>query len=217
MSMRGCWDLGPSEKSLPFSADWRNCSSFFLRLLREPRRKNRVNTAARMRAISVSITVLEKTHHQHHANVDEHQDCKRVAERFVHHVPEVEDLLGAREKENAFGKRGFFARDGDGTFHFAVASGQHPAEGGEMLGAVERSVTQAGDAERPRQVEQKHVDQGKRNGEFVHRLLAGQAEGGAHAGGLQKVLLRRRTPRSAGERSVPCVAVPARHPESLPE
>ena len=50
------------------------------------------------------------------------QHGEGITERFVNHVPEVEDLLRAREEEQALGQRGFFSRGVNRLLEFAIAA-----------------------------------------------------------------------------------------------
>jgi hypothetical protein len=43
-------------------------------------------------------------HGQGQCNMNNRQDGKGVAERTMNHMPEIEDLLGSREKQNALRK-----------------------------------------------------------------------------------------------------------------
>src|SRR6266852_1364322 len=140
-------------------------------------------TAAITRAMSVSIkAILKKSHHQNHANVNQYQERKGVAEGNVHYMPKVEDLLRARQEEDALGERSLPPGDGDGSFQFAVARGQQPSERGDACATAERSIPQTGDAERPQQIEQQHVDQSCGNWELIDSLLTREAQGRAHVG-----------------------------------
>ena len=45
--------------------------------------------------------------------MDDGQDSESVAERAVNDVPQMEDLLGARKKQNTLGQGSFFTGDVD--------------------------------------------------------------------------------------------------------
>ena len=60
--------------------------------------------------------------------MEKREDGEGITERPVDDVPEVENLLGAREKKDALGERGLPPCDPDGLFQMVVPRGQQPAE-----------------------------------------------------------------------------------------
>src|ERR1700676_2888844 len=122
-------------------------------------------------------TILEISHHQNHADVNEYQHRKGVAEGFVDHVPEVEDLLRTGQEKDTLRKGCLFPGHDDRALQFAVARGEQSAERREVVAAWECSIPEMGNTERPQQGEQQHVNQSGGNGQLIGTLLPGETKG----------------------------------------
>ena len=96
--------------------------------------------------------------------------AKSITKRLVDHMPEVEDLLRAREKEQPLGKRSLFGGSMNGLLEFAIPGRKESEEGCETLARAQRMPAEACHAEHTNQVEDHHVRKGDENGQPIHRI-----------------------------------------------
>jgi len=111
-------------------------------------------------------------HVEGQAYVEEGEDCEGVAEGAMDDVPEFEDLLGARQEEDAFGEGGLFASHGDGAFD-AVIVGAAQAENGNEPGAETGYLeTEQGNLEGALQVDGNHANESQERGHVLDVLAS---------------------------------------------
>ena len=53
------------------------------------------------------------SHDQHEADVNQSENRKSIAERTMHHMPEIEDLFSTAQEQNVLGERSLFPSNAD--------------------------------------------------------------------------------------------------------
>src|ERR1700730_17531606 len=73
--------------------------------------------------LSIRQTFLQPIAHvQGQSDMNQCENREGIAKGAMHDVPQIENLLGARKEQNAFGQRGLLSRHGNGVLEAAVIS-----------------------------------------------------------------------------------------------
>src|SRR4029077_4822172 len=99
-----------------------------------------------------------------------------VTERFMNHMPGMENLLRAGQEEKALGKGGFFRSGMDRLFEFAMLCGDESEKRREVFASAQGMATKACHTEQADDVEDHHVDQSDRNGQARDLLGVGHPQ-----------------------------------------
>src|SRR5579864_6761853 len=105
--------------------------------------------AARFMRLSNCLPIA---HTEHHNNVDDGQDREGITERAVNDVPEVEDLLRARQEQDALGERGLLPSGLNRVLEFDVLGGEKSAQRGQPRTEATRPQAEPGNLEGPSQI-----------------------------------------------------------------
>src|SRR5579864_5867392 len=113
-----------------------------------------------------------------------------IAERFMNHMPGMENILRAGQEEKALGKGGFFSSGMDRLLEFAMLCGDESEKRCEIFASAQGMAAKACHAEHADYVEDHHVDKSDRNWQTRDLLGVGHAQQRPQVG-LGKELLRR--------------------------
>src|SRR5579863_2408418 len=120
--------------------------------------------------VSIVDCLQAVAHVEGQAYVEEGQDGEGVAEGAMDDVPEFEDLLGAREEEDALGEGGLFASDRDGVFHAVIVGAAQTADGDEPGAEAGYLKTQQGDLEGALEVNGDHANESEESRHVLYVL-----------------------------------------------
>src|ERR1700758_1549645 len=98
------------------------------------------------------------------SDVENRKDSKCVAERFVNHVPQVENFLCAREEHDALQELGLLGGGVNGPFQLTMRCGQKPKQGSDVTAESQRVPAEARHTELAHDVENHHVRQRNEDG-----------------------------------------------------
>src|SRR5437899_12787161 len=86
-----------------------------------------------------------------------------IAERFMNHVPGMENLLRAGQEEKTLGKGGFFSSGVDRLFEVAMLCGDESEKRREVFASAQGTATKACHTEQADDIEDHHVDESDRD------------------------------------------------------
>src|ERR1700720_4277366 len=92
------------------------------------------------------------------------EDGEGITKWPVHDVPELKDLLCAREEGDALGERGLFLRHANGTLEFLVAGGEQSEAGKQPWEEAGFAQPHHGSLEGALEIDQKHGKEGSDHG-----------------------------------------------------
>src|SRR5437660_4923978 len=99
-----------------------------------------------------------------------------IAERFMNHVPGMENLLRAGQEEKTLGKGGFFSSGMDRLVEYAMLCRDESENRREVFASAHGMATKACHTEQADEVEDHHVDESDRNGQARDLLGVGHPQ-----------------------------------------